>query len=52
VWIGARATILGGARIGSGAIVGAGAVVDGDVPSGSTVAGNPARIVRRAPWPA
>lgn len=52
VWIGARATILGGARIGSGAIVGAGAVVDGDVPSGSTVAGNPARIVRRGPWPA
>jgi acetyltransferase-like isoleucine patch superfamily enzyme len=52
VWIGARATILGGARIGAGAIVGAGAVVTGEVPAGSTVAGNPARVVRRGPWPA
>jgi len=47
VWIGARATLLTGARIGSGAIVGAGAVVDFEVPPGAVVAGNPARIVRR-----
>ncbi|GAC1436869.1 MAG: hypothetical protein NVSMB51_09160 [Solirubrobacteraceae bacterium] len=46
VWIGARATLLGGLRIGSGAIVGAGAVVTSDVPAGSTVAGNPARVLR------
>jgi acetyltransferase-like isoleucine patch superfamily enzyme len=47
VWIGARATLLKGTRIGSGAIVGAGAVVDFEVPPGAVVAGNPARIVRR-----
>ncbi|MBM2577170.1 CatB-related O-acetyltransferase [Jannaschia sp. Os4] len=46
VWIGARATILPGARIGSGAIVGAGAVVGGAVPAYAVVAGNPARVVR------
>lgn len=50
VWIGARATILGGVRIGPGAIVGAGAVVAADVPAGSTVAGNPARVVRAGTW--
>jgi acetyltransferase-like isoleucine patch superfamily enzyme len=47
VWIGARATLLKGARIGSGAVVGAGTVVDFEVPPGAIVAGNPARIVRR-----
>lgn len=46
-WIGARAVLLGGARIGTGAIVGAAAVVDFDVPAYSVVAGNPARVVRR-----
>ena len=46
VWIGARATILGGVRIGAGAIVGAGAVVTSDVPAGAVVAGNPAQVVR------
>lgn len=47
-WIGARAVVLGGARIGRAAIVGAGAVVRGEVPDGAIVAGNPARIVGRA----
>jgi acetyltransferase-like isoleucine patch superfamily enzyme len=47
VWIGARATLLKGARIGSGAVVGAGTVVDFEVPPGAVVAGNPARVVRR-----
>jgi acetyltransferase-like isoleucine patch superfamily enzyme len=46
-WIGARAIILAGARIGDDAIVGAGAVVAGAVPGGATVAGNPARVVTR-----
>jgi acetyltransferase-like isoleucine patch superfamily enzyme len=46
VWIGARAIILAGARIGQGAIVGAAAVVDFDVPPYTVVAGNPARIVK------
>ena len=45
-WIGAGAVLLAGARIGDEAIVGAGAVVDGAVPAGATVAGNPARVVR------
>ena len=44
-WIGARAILLAGARIGEGAIVGAAAVVDFPVPPYAIVAGNPARIV-------
>lgn len=45
VWIGARAVLLGGARIGDDSVVGAAAVVDFEVPPGSVVAGNPARVV-------
>jgi UDP-2-acetamido-3-amino-2,3-dideoxy-glucuronate N-acetyltransferase len=45
--IGTGATILGNVRIGAGAIVGAGSVVTRDVPQGATVAGNPARIIRK-----
>jgi acetyltransferase-like isoleucine patch superfamily enzyme len=44
-WIGARAVLLSGARLGAGAIVGAAAVVDFEVPPCAVVAGNPARIV-------
>jgi len=47
-WIGARAILLAGARIGEGAIVGAAAVVDFEVPPFSIVAGNPARLVGSA----
>jgi acetyltransferase-like isoleucine patch superfamily enzyme len=46
-WVGARAVLLAGARIGAGAIVGAGAVVDFVVPPAAIVAGNPARVVGR-----
>jgi acetyltransferase-like isoleucine patch superfamily enzyme len=46
--IGTSATILCGVTIGRAAIVGAGSVVTRDVPAGATVAGNPARIVRRS----
>ena len=46
VWIGARATLLGGLKIGEGSVIGAAAVVDFDVPRFSVVAGNPARLVR------
>ncbi len=46
VFIGARSIILKGVTIGDRAIVGAGSVVNKDVPTGSIVAGNPARIVK------
>ena len=45
VWIGMRATILPGVRIGRGAVVAAGAVVTKDVEPRSIVAGVPARRV-------
>lgn len=44
--IGANATIVCGVTIGEGALVGAGSVVTRDVPAGSLVVGNPARVVR------
>ncbi|GGE33496.1 streptogramin A acetyl transferase [Agaricicola taiwanensis] len=46
VWIGARATILPGVRIGDGAIIGTEAVVGSDVPPYAIVAGNPGRVLR------
>jgi acetyltransferase-like isoleucine patch superfamily enzyme len=51
VWIGARAIILPGARIGAGAIIAAGAVVRGEIPAMAIAAGVPARVVgqRRLP---
>jgi acetyltransferase-like isoleucine patch superfamily enzyme len=45
--IGSGATLLCGITIGEGALVGAGSVVTKDVPAGATVAGNPARVMRR-----
>jgi acetyltransferase-like isoleucine patch superfamily enzyme len=45
VWIGARAVVLGGAKVGDGAIIGAAAVVDCEIPDYAVAAGNPARIV-------
>ncbi len=49
VWVGIGAIILKGVRIGRGAKIAAGSVVTRDVPPGTTVAGNPARIVDEAP---
>jgi putative colanic acid biosynthesis acetyltransferase WcaB len=43
--IGSGVTILGPVTIGDGSIIGAGSVVTKDVPPGSTVVGNPARIL-------
>jgi acetyltransferase-like isoleucine patch superfamily enzyme len=46
VWIGARAIVLKGVRIGHDSVVGAGAIVTRTVPPRSVVAGQPARIIR------
>ena len=46
VWIGDKATILGGVTIGDNVIIGAGSVVTHDIPSNSMVAGIPARVVK------
>ncbi len=45
VFVGARATILPGVRIGDRCVVAAGSVVTRSVPSGSVVGGNPAKII-------
>jgi len=50
VWIGSRAVILKGVRIGRGAIVAAGTVVTKDVPAYSIVAGIPAKVLKFR-WP-
>lgn len=47
VWIGDKATILAGVKIGESAVIAANAVVTKDVPPYSVVAGNPARILRK-----
>jgi UDP-2-acetamido-3-amino-2,3-dideoxy-glucuronate N-acetyltransferase len=44
--IGTGSTILCGVTIGRGALVGAGSVVTRDVLAGTTVAGNPARLLK------
>ena len=46
VWVGAKATILGGVKVSSGTIVAAGAVVNRDTPKNSTVAGVPAKEIK------
>jgi virginiamycin A acetyltransferase len=47
VWIGEKATILPGVRIGDGAIIGLRSVVGSDVPPYTVAAGNPARPIRQ-----
>ncbi|RWA73350.1 CatB-related O-acetyltransferase [Mesorhizobium sp.] len=46
VWIGRRAIIMPGVRVGDGAVVGAGAIVTKDVAPYAIVAGNPAKLIR------
>ena len=46
VWVGSRALILKGVRVGKGSIVAAGAVVTKNVPPNCIVAGNPAKVVK------
>lgn len=47
VFIGTNAAVLPGVHIGKGAIIGAGAVVIGNVAAGATVAGVPARLIKK-----
>ncbi len=47
--LGSSVTVLCGVTIGENAIVGAGSVVTKDVPAGTVVAGNPARILKKVP---
>lgn len=46
-WIGTRATIFPGVRIGNYCVIAAGSVVRDDVPDYSVVAGVPAKIVKK-----
>lgn len=47
VWIGTRAIILPGVKIGKGAVIGAGSVVTKDVGEYEFVAGNPAKFIKK-----
>lgn len=46
VWIGTRAIVLDGVRVGDGAIIAANAVVTKDVPPYAIVGGIPAKVIR------
>jgi acetyltransferase-like isoleucine patch superfamily enzyme len=45
--IGSSTTLLCGVTVGENAIIGAGSVVTRDVPAGTIVAGNPAKVLRK-----
>ena len=47
VWVAPQVTILNKVKVGDNATLGIGAVVRKDVEAGSTVAGNPARVLRK-----
>lgn len=46
VWIGMRAMIMPGVKIGEGAVIAAGSIVVKDVPAYAVVGGNPAKLVK------
>lgn len=45
-FVGGRSMVLPGVTVGDGCVIAAGAIVTKDVPAGSVVAGNPARVIR------
>ncbi|TJX23643.1 MAG: CatB-related O-acetyltransferase [Mesorhizobium sp.] len=47
VWIGSRAIILSGVKIGHGAVIAAGSIVTKDVEPYALVGGNPAKLIKR-----
>jgi sugar O-acyltransferase (sialic acid O-acetyltransferase NeuD family) len=46
-YLGTNSSVIGGTTIGDGCLVGMGSVVLADVPAGSVVVGNPARLLRQ-----
>ncbi|HEX3029888.1 MAG TPA: DapH/DapD/GlmU-related protein [Clostridia bacterium] len=46
VWIGARAVLLPGVKVGDGAVIAAGAIVTKEVAPYTIVGGNPARVIK------
>ena len=48
VFVGCNCIILKGTKLGDDCIVGAGSVVHGEFPAGCVLAGNPARIIKKA----
>jgi acetyltransferase-like isoleucine patch superfamily enzyme len=50
-WIGMRALVLPGVRVGEGAVVGAGALVTADVEPYTIVGGTPAKVIRNRERP-
>ena len=46
IWIGRRAIIMPGVKIGTGCIIGAGAVVTKDIPDYSVAGGVPAKVIK------
>ena len=46
VWVGAKSTVLRGAKVGTGAVIGAHSLVRGGVAENTVVAGAPARMIK------
>lgn len=47
VWIGMSAVLLNGTEVDSGSIIGMGSIVKGKFPNNCSIAGNPARVIRK-----